>query len=811
MKKIVVIGGVAGGATAAARLRRLDEHAAIVVLERGGHVSFANCGLPYHVGGVVPERESLLLQTPESFKRRFNVDVKIRHEALSIDRAAKTVSVKNLATGETHSEPYDTLLLAPGATPVISPVEGADSEGVFSVRDVADADKITAFLRGRQPRHATIIGGGFIGVEMAENLRGAGLDVALVELSNQVLAPFDPDMACEIHQHLRQHGVALHLGNSLRKITPQPNGAQRVELQQGEFETGLLVMAVGVKPESGLAKSAGLDLNARGGIVVDKHMRTSDPAIYAVGDAVEVVDFTTGQPAMVPLAGPANKQARVAADHICGVESEYTGAQGSAVVKVFDMTAASTGVNEKTAKRLGLECDKIFLHLQSRAGYYPGAKPLSMKVLFAPSTGKILGAQATGFDGVEKRCDVLATALRAGMTARDLARLDLCYAPPYSSAKDPVNMAGCAIDNLLSGRVKHFHWHDVDALPRDGSATLLDVRTPEEYANGHLDGFINLPLDDLRGKCASLATNKKIYLTCRVGLRGYIAARILTQHGFDVFNLDGGYRLYLAQSSNGFQPLKIENKINNNILPSKTENKKINACGLQCPGPILKLSSAMKEAADGETLEITTTDPAFASDIEGYCRRTGNVFLGMSADHGVATARVKKASGAGAQPNAAPAANGKNFIVFSGDLDKALAAFIMANASAAMGRKTSMFFTFWGLNIVRKPEKVRVKKDFLSRMFGRMMPRGARKLGLSKMNMAGMGAAMIRHVMKGKNVDSLEALIASARANGVELVACSMSMDVMGIRPEELLDGVTLGGAAAMLAHAEESDMSLFI
>ena len=548
MRKIIIVGGVAGGATAAARLRRLDEHAEIIMFERGEHISFANCGLPYHVGGTIANREDLLLQTPASFHQRFHVDVRVRSEVLSIDRVAKTVNVRDLRTGDTYVQPYDKLILSTGGAPIKPPVEGINSERVFTLRDVADIDRIKAFLSENKPKNAAVVGGGFIGIEMAENLKSAGLNVSIIELSDQVIAPLDIDIASDVHHHLRQHDVSLYLNNGLLRIR-EHNSGLTVALQKGTLEADMLILAIGVKPESKLAKDAGLDINERGGIVADEHMRTSDPDIYAVGDAVEVIDFVTGQAAMIPLAGPANKQARVAADNICGIFSQYAGTQGSAIIKVFDMTVASTGVNEKTAKRLDLGYDKVFLWLPDHAGYYPGSKLMSMKVIFEKGSGKILGAQIIGFGGVDKRCDVLAVAIRAGMTAYDLARLELCYAPPYSSAKDPVGMAGYAIENVLTGKIKNFHWHEVDALPRDGSVTLLDVRDPQEVAQGHIDGFVNIPLDSLRERMGELDRSKPIYALCHSGARSYVAARILMQNGFTVFNLSGGYRLFCSVRS----------------------------------------------------------------------------------------------------------------------------------------------------------------------------------------------------------------------------------------------------------------------
>ena len=818
-KKVLIIGGVAGGASAAARLRRLDENAEIMMFEKGEHISFANCGLPYYIGGEITDKDALTLQTPKSFNARFRVDVRVFHEVTAIDRAAKTVSVRNIKTQEIYTESYDKLILSPGAKPVKPPIEGIDSDKIFTLRNIPDTYKIDDFIKKQKPKTAIVAGGGYIGVEMAENLHRAGLEVTLVEMLDQVIAPLDYDMACDVHRHMESKGVVLELGNAVKSI--RDTGKELVvSLNNKEITADMLIMSIGVRPDSEIAGAAGLAVNERGAIIVNPDMLTSDPDIYAVGDAIEVIDFVTGQKAVIPLAGPANKQGRIAADNICGGSSQYGGTQGSAILKVFDMTVATTGINEKTAKRLGLNYDKSFTYSASHAGYYPGAVNMSVKIIFEKEAGKILGAQIVGFDGSDKRLDVIAAAIRFGATAFDLTRLELAYAPPYSSAKDPVNMAGFTIENILTGKVQNFHWHDVRDLPRDGSVILLDTRTTAEYAQGHIEGFVNIPLDELRNRLGELDRKKKVYITCQIGLRGYIAARILSQNGYDAYNLSGGYRLY--QSIFGVRKLADNNSTKNspevtgskpeatNSKPGSTNTIQLNACGLQCPGPIVKLAEAVRNASTGDVIEISTTDPAFASDIEGYCRRTGNVFESMESEKGISVARIRKGTEEKKACNTG-SADGKNFIVFSGDLDKAIASFIMANASAALGRKTSMFFTFWGLNILRRPEKVNVKKDFISRMFGGMMPRGSKKLSLSKMNMGGMGAKMIRGVMKSKNIDSLEDLMKMAMDNGVELIACAMSMDVMGIKQEELIDGVKMGGAAAMLAHAEESDMSLFI
>lgn len=813
-QKVLIVGGVAGGASAAARLRRLDEHAQIIMFERGEYISFANCGLPYYIGGEIKEKSALTLQTPQSFNARFNVDVRVMSEVVAIDSDKKTVTVKNHSSGEEYSETYDKLILSMGAEPIKPNIDGIGSDKVFTLRNIPDTYKIRDYIEDKKPKSAVVVGGGFIGVEMAENLHAAGLDVSLIEMADQVIAPIDYDMACDVHRHIESKGVNLLLGNGVTKISDEGD-MLKITLTNGEVSADMLIMAIGVKPESKIAKEAGIELNERGCIVVDKQMKTNKKDIFAVGDAVEITDFVTGNKGFVPLAGPANKQGRIAADNVCGIKSTYGGTQGSSILKAFDLTVASTGINEKVAKRLELDYDKVFIYPANHAGYYPGAVNMSIKVLFENKTGKILGAQVVGYDGVDKRCDVFATAIRAGMTAFDLTQLELCYAPPFGSAKDPVNMAGYVIENLLTEKVKKFDWHDVEGLPRDGSVTLLDTRTQIEYENGHIDGFINIPVDELRDSFDKIDKTKPVYLTCQVGLRGYISARILSQNGFDVYNLSGGYRLYNSIFGKKTQAVKSRKKDDGTSSVSKApENQKIiklDACGLQCPGPIVKLSNALCDADVGDVVEISTTDPAFASDIEGFCRRTGNEFVGMESSKGISVAKVQKKEMKDKACTETSANNNKNLIVFSGDLDKAIASFIIANAAAAMGRKVSMFFTFWGLNILRKPEKVDTQKDLMSKMFGAMMPRGSKKLSLSKMNMGGMGAKMIRGVMDDKNVDSLEDLIKLAQSNGVELLACSMSMDVMGIKQEELIDGVKLAGAAAMIANAEESDMSLFI
>ena len=541
--KVVIVGGVAGGASAAARLRRLDESAEIIMFERGEYISFANCGLPYYIGGEITKKSALTLQTPQSFNARFNVDVRVNSEVTSIDPKAKTVTVRSKDRGE-YTESYDKLILSPGAAPIRPPMEGADNARVFTLRNIPDTIKIREYVEEEFPASAVVVGGGYIGVEMAENLKNAGVAVTIVELADHVIAPLDYDMACDVHRYLKEKGVGLILKNGVQAIKEE-GGKLKLTLSDGEIETDMVIMAVGVRPDTALAKDAGLELNKRGAIVVNEHMLTSDPDIYAVGDAVEVTDFVTGEKAYIPLAGPANKQGRIAADNICGIPTTYKNTLGSAVLKIFDMTVATTGVNERAAKAAGLDYDKVYTYLNSHASYYPGSTGMSIKTLYEKGTGKILGAQIVGFDGVDKRCDVLATAIRAGMTAKDLTELELCYAPPFGSAKDPVNFVGYVIENTLAGRVKNFFWDDVVKLPRDGSVTLLDVRTDLERENGqYIEGFIHIPVDELRARAGDLNKSKPVYIHCRTGLRSYVACCMLAGMGFDCYNLSGGWRLY---------------------------------------------------------------------------------------------------------------------------------------------------------------------------------------------------------------------------------------------------------------------------
>jgi len=812
--KVVVVGGVAGGASAAARLRRLNEDAEIIMFEKGEYISFANCGLPYYIGEVITEKDKLVVQTPEGMKERFNIDVRINSEVVNINPESKTVEVVNHTENRKYIETYDKLILSPGAEPIKPKLPGVDSPRIFTLRNIPDTYRIKDFIDERKPKRAIVVGAGFIGLEVAENLHLRGVKVTVIELADHVIGPLDYDMAALVHQHMKAKNVEFYLKDAVKSFTDTEYFTV-VELTSGRsLKADMVILGIGVRPESRLAAEAGLRLGVTGGILVDEYMHTSNEDIYAVGDAVEVKDYVSGNPALIPLAGPANKQGRIAANNICGIEEKYEGTQGTSIVKVFDITVAITGNNERILKKNNVDYEKSFTHSPSHAGYYPGAIPMSIKLLFERKDGKILGAQIIGYEGVDKRIDVISTAIRAGMTVHDLEKLELAYAPPYSSAKDPVNIAAYTAANILKGDCNIFHWHDITSIDRSKSV-VVDVRTDIEYNLGTIEGAVNIPLDELRDRLTEIPKDKDIYVLCQVGLRGYVANRILMQKGYkSVKNLSGGYKTYqLAVQKQSNEDIYEYDKITKDdmLKPVGTDAAiKIDACGLQCPGPIMKVYDAIQTMEYGHVLEIKSTDPAFQQDVKSWCESTGNKLIDIGFKDNTFTALIKKEKEI---INFDPISkkNGKTMVIFSNDLDRAIASFIIANGAVAMGRKVTMFFTFWGLNVLRKPDKVRVNKDIFARMFGIMMPRGSKKLTLSKMNMGGIGAKMIRHIMNNKNVSSLEELIQAARKNNIRLIACNMSMDVMGIKREELIDGVEIGGVATFLGSAEESDMSLFI
>ncbi len=818
-KRIVIVGGVAGGASAAAKARRVSEDAEIILFERGSDISFANCGLPYHVGGMIPDRARLLVQNPQAMRQRFAIDVRTRSEVIRIDRQSKTVVVHDKAKDRQYEQPYDALILSPGAEPVRPPIPGADHKRVFTLRSLADMDAIKAAVEASELKSAVVVGGGYIGLEMTEVLTHRGLAVSLVELEPQVMGPIDPEMATPLHEHLRQKGVDLCLNSSVTAIQER-EGQLEVLLSTGRtIPCGLVILAVGVRPEVKLAADAGLTIGQRKGIVVDDHMRTSDPDIYAVGDAIEVQDLVGGFPAVIPLAGPANRQGRIAAINALGGDAIYERTQGTAICKVFDLAVGMTGLSEKALKRASLAYEKIYVHPASHAGYYPGATQMSLKLLFHPENGRILGAQCVGAQGVDKRIDVLAVAIRSGMTVYDLEKLELAYAPPFGSAKDVVNYAGFVAANVLRKEVRLCHVPDV--VHPGPNQILLDVRTAPEVQQGTIPGSVHIPLDELRSRIGELPKDKEALVFCQVGLRGYLACRILSQKGIACRNLTGGYKTYGQVTGLMSSKPKILHEVKEDTgqtgpdrRPVSAERlqvvKEIDACGLQCPGPIMQLKQAIDQIQSGQAVRISVSDPAFATDLDGWCHTTGNQLRDKQLEKGILRALVEKGQ---PQPttDSRPPTTDKTLVVFSDAFDKAMAAFIIANGAAAMGSKVTMFFTFWGLNLLRRSQPVAVRKTAIERMFGWMMPRGAGKTTLSKMNMAGMGTAMIKAICRKKNVLSLPELMAAAQKSGVRLVACTMTMDLMGIKREELIAGVEEGGVATYLDRAGSANVNLFI
>lgn len=817
--KYLIVGGVAGGATVAARLRRMDEKANIILFERGKYVSYANCGLPYYIGGTISERDKLFVQTAEGFRARFNIDIRTEQEVTSIHPNEKTVEVKELATGRTYTENYDKLILSPGAEPLRPGIEGISSNKIFTLRNVPDTDTIKSYVDRNQPRHAVVVGGGFIGLEMAENLHELGLDIAVVEMANQVMAPLDYSMAAIVHQQLIEKKVDLRLEDGVSRFE-ETDGGITVHLRSGkQIATDLVILSIGVRPETRLAKEAGLAIGSLGGISVNEYMQTSDPDIYALGDAVEVLNPITGKPALIPLAGPANKQGRIVADNIVfGNRETYQGTIGTSIAKVFDLTVAAAGANAKLLKREGIAYQSSYTHSASHAGYYPGAVPMSIKILFSPDNGQLLGAQVVGFDGVDKRIEMLAQVIQRKGTVYDLTELEQAYAPPYSSAKDPVNMAGYVAVNILTKKVETINWRDIASLGSD--VQLIDVRTADECGLRTIPGAINIPLDELRSRLSEISHDKPIVVTCAVGLRGYLAYRILVQNGFkDVKNLSGGFKTWSIATAKpvlptaGKQPQTAEatKPATSPAKPASTSKTvNIDACGLQCPGPVMQLKKHYAEINTGDRLLITATDQGFGKDVGAWCNMTGAQLVSVENKSGVIHATIEKG-----EPKSSCKvmndADNKTLIVFSDDLDKALASFVIANGAASTGKKVTMFFTFWGLNVIKKRQKPAVSKDIFGKMFGWMLPAHSGKLKLSKMNMGGAGSRMMRMIMKNKHIDSLESLIAQAADNGVEMIACTMSMDVMGVKKEELMDNVTLGGVASYLERAEEANINLFI
>ena len=817
-QKYLIVGGVAGGATAAARIRRLTEDAEIILFEKGKYISYANCGLPYYIGGVIEERDRLFVQTPQAFGRRFQIDVRVEHEVTAIDTAQQRVTVRT-ADGREYNETYDKLLLSPGASPVVPPLAGIDGEGIFTLRNVSDTDRIKSYMETHSVKRAVIVGGGFIGLEMAENLKHAGAEVAVVEMAPQVMGPIDYSMAAIVHTHLLQQNVKLYLEQAVERFSREGEELT-VHFKSGiALKADLVLLSIGVRAETRLAQAAGLRLGEMRGIWVNEYLRTSDAHIYAVGDAIEFPHPITGKPWLNFLAGPANRQARIVADNmVLGDVTKYEGAIGTSIAKVFDLTVAATGLPAKRLKQMEIPYLSATIHNGSHAGYYPGASQMDIKITFSPSDGRLYGAQIVGYDGVDTRIDQFALAIKQGATVEQLTRLEHAYAPPFSSAKDPVAIAGYVAGNILSGKMDPLYWREMQQVDTS-KVTLVDVRTSDEYSLGSIPGAVNIPLDDLRSRMVEIPTDRPVWLFCGVGLRGYLASNILKGNGYkEVRNLIGGLKTYKTaiakiKTPTGFDTPCCETA--SCCSPSSVCEKtriKVDACGIQCPGPILKMKQAMESLQAGQLLQVRATDAGFPRDAEAWCRSTGHKFVSKRAEGGVHIVEIEKTT-----PCAAEAVQpqrgelGKTFILFSDDLDKTLATFVLANGAAATGKKVSIFFTFWGLNAIKKTHKPAVKKDIFGRMFSWMLPSDSTRLALSKMHMMGIGSRLMRYLMKRKGVDSLESLRQQAIDNGVEFIACQMSMDVMGVSREELLDNVTVGGVASYMERAEQACVNLFI
>lgn len=814
-KTVVIVGGVAGGMSCAARIKRLDESAEVIVYEKGGAVSFANCGMPYYVGGIIEDRANMIVQSAETLNGRYGLTIKTRHEVQCILPDEKRIEVQNLLTGEMHEQAYDVLVLATGAAPITPDIKGASLPHVITLNNLDDMDVMKA--RAATSRKACIIGAGYIGLELAENLRKLGLEVVLVELLDQILAPLDKEMTAPLLQELRINGVDVRLGVSAGAVTESG-----VVLSDNTIvDADLVCMCAGVRPRSDLARDAGLDLGPRGHVVINPQMRTSNPDIYAVGDVTLVQDRISGEPVAIPLAGPANRQGRIAADVICGRQAAYPGVLGTSIVKAFNQTAACTGWSEKRLKQAGRPYFRVYVHPMQHARYYPGAVPISIKGLFSPE-GVLLGAQAVGSEGVQTAIDVLAAAVSQGMDAAALEDLELAYAPQYDSAKSGINMLGFTANNIVKGDTAQMEADEVAS-----GIFWLDVRMPDETECGVIPDATVIPLDELRLRHSELPRDRRIGVYCAVGLRGYIAYRQLKQFGFDVVNLNGGYRTWCWFHGSAAPANSKPCGVIANCEPcagesiQKMENKtattlKLDVCGLQCPGPITRVKQAMAEMATGDMLEVTSTDVGFIADIPAWCASTGNTLLEARPDGNRYIARISRGGHAPASKAAdtttqKTGGKAKTIVCFSDDLDRVMATFVIANGAAAMDSDVTIFFTFWGLNVLKKEQPPRVSKGILDKMFGMMMPKGPKQLRLSKMHMAGMGSRMMRYVMKSKRVMAPEELVEAARAAGIKLVACSMSMDVMGISREELIDGIEVGGVGAYLGAAEQAGVNLFI
>lgn len=808
MKKVLIVGGVAGGASTATRLRRLNEDLEIILFEKGQHVSFANCGLPYHIGGVIENRESLLVQTPESLKERFNLDVRVNSEVISVNSQEKSVVVKT-KNGEEYKESFDYLVLAPGAKPLVPPIDGISGKNIYTLRNVTDLDKIMEKIRS--VKEAIVIGGGFIGVEVAENLQEIGITTTLIEAAPSILAPFDSEMSNILETQLASNGVNLLTNNKVIKFQNEDEEVL-VSLENGNIRGDIVILAIGVSPDTKFLNNSGINLGERGHILVNEHLETNIKDIYALGDAILVKHFVTGQDVAIALAGPANRQGRIVAGNISGRDEIYKGSFGTSIIKVFKLTGGATGLNERSLKALGKNFEKIYLHPNDHAGYYPGATPISIKLLYEKETKKVLGAQAIGFNGVDKFIDIIATTLKFKGTIDDLAELDLAYAPPYSSAKSPANMSGFIGQNIEDGLIEQAYVKDLENFDKE-KQIILDIREELELIGGKFENSINIPISKLRERFFELPKDKEILTYCAVGLRGYIASRFLMSKGYKVKNIAGGFKSKLSEIKVIKKEINNEIKSDNNNTPID-EKDYLNLSGLSCPGPLVKIKNKIDELNQNDILKVKVTDPGFYNDIQSWAKVTKNRLVELKKQDKTIYATLQKGleneiNNNNKENKIIETNDAMTIVVFSGDLDKAIAAFVIANGALAMGKKVTMFFTFWGLSILRK--KSLPNKSNLEKIFDMMLPKNSKGLPLSKMNFFGMGSKMIRDIMNRKNIMSLEELMKKSIEDGANLVACTMSMDVMGIKEEELIDGISFGGVGQYLGEADKSNNNLFI
>ena len=810
MKKVLIVGGVAGGASTAARLRRLDENLEIIMFERGEYVSFANCGLPYHIGGVIQNRESLLIQTPESLKARFNLDVRVNSEVVGVNGKDKKVKVKT-KNGEEYEENFDFLVLAPGAKSILPVVKGIENKKIFTLRNINDMDKIKAEIKNYNVKKATVVGGGYVGIETAENLKHLGIDTTLIEAVPHILASFDSEISNILEYELINNGINLLTSEKVIEFQEDKDEVI-IKLESGKsVAADMVILSIGVNPDTKFLQNSGINLGERGHILVNEKLETNIDGIYALGDSIIVKNYITNQDVAIPLAGPANRQGRIVAGNIVGRNEKYKGSLGTAIIKIFELTGASTGLNERSLKQLNIPYEKVYLHPNNHATYYPGATAISIKALYNKENRQILGAQAVGISGVDKFIDVIAISIKFKATIDDLTELELAYAPPFLSAKSPANMLGFIGQNIEDNLLEQVFMKDLENY-NEKETIILDVREKLELISGKLNNSINIPLSELRKRYAELPKDKEIWTYCAVGLRGYIASRFLTQKGYKVKNLAGGIKIEEKELIKT-QEETFSNKENSDYNVDK-EDEYLDLSGLSCPGPLVKIKEKIDKLQESKKLKVKVSDPGFYNDIQAWSKVTKNSLLSLDKKDGLTYATLQKEQASKVvvkeQENVIIEDNSNmTMVVFSGDLDKAIAAFIIANGALTMGKKVTMFFTFWGLSILKK--KNLSKKSFIEKMFAIMLPKNSQDLPVSKMNFFGIGAKMIRSVMKKKNIMSLEELMKKAKDLGVNITACTMSMDVMGISKEELIDGISYGGVGQYLGEAEKSNNNLFI